>query len=125
MSCDLVQFLTPLVQGKLPEDNVLKDWSYVYIRKQFMRCVREAVVPDFTFHCLRHTFAQRLLAKGASIYKVSKILGHSSVRVSEQHYGHLAVSDLANEMEKIDGVVSSGLQPNCSGKNDIAEVVEK
>lgn len=36
-----------------------------------------------TFHCSRHTAATLLLTLGASIYVVSKILGHKSVKMTE------------------------------------------
>lgn len=40
-------------------------------------------------HCLRHTFAAQYLAKNKDIYGLSKILGHSSVEITQKHYGHL------------------------------------
>ena len=42
-----------------------------------------------TFHTLRHTYASHLLMNGYNIFVVSRWLGHSSVRVTEKHYGHL------------------------------------
>ena len=36
-----------------------------------------------TFHCSRHTAATMLLTLGASIYVVSKILGHKSIKMTE------------------------------------------
>ena len=42
-----------------------------------------------TFHTLRHTYASHLLMKGFNIFLVSRWLGHSSVAVTEKHYGHL------------------------------------
>ena len=35
------------------------------------------------FHCSRHTAATMLLTLGASIYVVSKILGHKSIKMTE------------------------------------------
>jgi integrase len=48
------------------------------------------------WHILRHTFATKLLLKGATLYQVSRLLGHSSVRVTEAAYAHVAAKDLAS-----------------------------
>ena len=42
-----------------------------------------------TFHTLRHAYASHLLMAGVNIFVVSRWLGHSSVSVTENHYGHL------------------------------------
>lgn len=39
-------------------------------------------------HCLRHTFASNLIAKGISIPEVSRILGHSSPAITLGIYSH-------------------------------------
>ncbi len=36
-----------------------------------------------TYHCSRHTAATLLLTLGADLYTVSKILGHSSIKMTE------------------------------------------
>lgn len=43
-----------------------------------------AKIPSLTPHVVRHTFGTRWLQAGGDIYKLSKILGHSSVAVTEQ-----------------------------------------
>ena len=42
-----------------------------------------------SFHTLRHTYASHSLMSGVNIFIVSRWLGHSSVKVTEKHYGHL------------------------------------
>ena len=54
--------------------------------------------PKLNFHSLRHTFASWLVQKGCSIYEVSRLLGHSDVRVT-QIYAHLRIDDLRNAVE--------------------------
>ncbi len=52
------------------------------------------------FHCLRHTFATWLVQDGVSIYEVQKLLGHSSVVVT-QIYSHLVGSQLHSAVNRI------------------------
>jgi integrase len=53
-----------------------------------------AKIPRITPHAFRHTFGTRWLQAGGDIYKLSRILGHSSVAVTEAHYAHLLKEDL-------------------------------
>jgi integrase len=55
---------------------------------------RTAKVPHISPHDLRHTFATRYLQGGGDIYILSKILGHSSVKMTEKVYAHLLSEDL-------------------------------
>jgi integrase len=52
------------------------------------------------FHSLRHTFASWLVQDGESLYIVQKLLGHSSLRVTEK-YSHLQSSHLQDAVNKI------------------------
>lgn len=40
---------------------------------------------DFVPHCLRHTFGIRLGESGADAFTIMKLMGHSSVAVSQRH----------------------------------------
>ena len=40
------------------------------------------------FHDIRHTFATRLVQKGIDIYKVSKLLGHKDIRMTQRYSQH-------------------------------------
>jgi integrase len=48
-----------------------------------------ALLPDTTFHDLRHTFASTALAEGVPISEVSRWLGHRSITTTVDLYGHL------------------------------------
>ena len=52
------------------------------------------------FHSLRHTFASWLVQRGVSIYEVSKLLGHSDLKVT-QIYAHLRQENLENAVNKL------------------------
>lgn len=51
-------------------------------------------------HQLRNNFSKRFLLAGGSIHTLSKILGHSSVEVTEKAYLDLTDIDLKNSYEK-------------------------
>lgn len=58
------------------------------------RICRKTGMEKFGAHAIRHYFATELIRKGVSIYKVSKILGHSSIKITESIYIHLVPEDL-------------------------------
>jgi len=75
-------------------------------RRSFKPLLEEAGLPDIRFHDLRHTFASIALGKGANINTVSKMLGHSSVKVTLDVYGHLMPGMQAEALGYLDGVFS-------------------
>ena len=77
---------------KLPKD---------FVTHKFKAAVREAQLSEeIHFHSLRHSFATLLTQAGVPIFSVSKLLGHSSVKVTEI-YSHLAASELQDEVNKL------------------------
>ena len=71
-------------------------WLYSkdYVSHRFKKEVRRLGIKDARFHDLRRTFGLNLIKQGMSIYKVSKLLGHSSVRTTEQHYAPLLTVEI-------------------------------
>jgi len=71
-------------------------WSYSkdFVSHKFKQEVRKLDIKDARFHDLRRTFGLNLIKQGMSIYKVSKLLGHSSVRTTEQHYAPLLTVEI-------------------------------
>ncbi|EOU1756426.1 tyrosine-type recombinase/integrase [Clostridium perfringens] len=55
---------------------------------------RAKIDKKITPHTLRNNFAKRFLMSGGDIYTLSKLLGHSSARVTEQAYLDLTTSDI-------------------------------
>jgi integrase len=69
------------------------------LQDKFRKYVKAAELnPKLTFHCLRKTFASWLVQRGVSIYEVSKLLGHSDIKVTEI-YAHLKPDNLRNAVE--------------------------
>jgi integrase len=60
---------------------------YVDIKKGFKAACRRAEIKGLRFHDLRHTFATRLVERGADIETIKELLGHYSITVT-QRYTH-------------------------------------
>lgn len=72
-----------------------------WISRLFRRCILKAGLDkELHFHNCRHTCATWLVQDGVSIYHVQKILGHSSVKVTEM-YSHLLPEDLHKSVGRI------------------------
>ena len=72
--------------------------------KDFLTAYYSKATADLPFKCglhkLRHTFASHLVQNGVDLYRVSKLLGHSSITMTEI-YAHLAPQDLASAIKKL------------------------
>ena len=66
----------------------------------FKSYLRRAGINDkISPHCLRNNFAKRCLMSGMDIYTLSRILGHSSVTVTEQAYLDLTDEDIGKRYQ--------------------------
>lgn len=52
------------------------------------KAAEKAGVKKFRFHDLRHTFATLWLANGGDLFTLSKVLGHSTIRLTSDTYSH-------------------------------------
>jgi integrase len=66
------------------------------------RACKAAEIPNFSWHCLRHTFASRLVMSGVDIRTVQELLGHKSI-VTTMRYAHLAPGHGATAVEALLG----------------------
>jgi integrase len=67
------------------------------IKTSWRRARVAAGLPDVNFHDLRHSCASILIATGADLFTVSKILGHSSVKTTER-YAHMQIEQQRDAM---------------------------
>ena len=56
-----------------------------------------------TFHSFRHTFAKRALENGAQVTWISRHLGHSSLKVTTDIYGHWERAERKLQAAKMEG----------------------
>ena len=63
-----------------------------YVTRLFVKLRLRAGLPTMTFHGLRHQSASLMLASGAELTLVSKLLGHSDITVTGDLYAHLLES---------------------------------
>jgi site-specific recombinase XerD len=76
-------------------------YSPIYVGYIFKRTVRKLGLPEeLHLHSTRHTFASLLVQSGVPIYSVSKLLGHSSVQMT-QVYAHLQPETLHSSIERL------------------------
>ena len=64
--------------------------NYEGVKSGFRRAREKVGMPHVHFHDLRHSCATILLASGADLYTVAKILGHTTIKTTER-YTHVQV----------------------------------
>jgi len=90
---DELVFLAP-EGGVLDPDNLIK--------RYFLPAVEFAGLRRFRFHDLRHTFGSLLIQNGASLAYVKEQMGHSSIQVTVDTYGHLIPGANVNWVDSLD-----------------------
>jgi len=84
--------------GTGKEQSVVTNWQHD-LRALFRGTFGQDT--DFTPHCLRDTAAVEWLSAGIPMEEVSKLLGHESIRVTEQSYAKWAVA----RQDRLDSLV--------------------
>jgi len=80
--------------------------------RAFSQALEKSKIKDFTFHCLRHTFATRLAQNGVDIYKIAKLLNHKDLKNTQRYSHHCPESlmDGVQVLEKFDFNLTSMAQ---------------
>jgi len=89
------ELVVPSPQGVvLDPDNLIK--------RYFLPVIEHAGLRRFRFHDCRHFFGSALIEAGASLPYVKEQMGHSSIQVTVDTYGHLIPGANANWVDRLD-----------------------
>jgi site-specific recombinase XerD len=66
----------------------------------FNPAVSEAGIRDFTWYCLRHSFASRLVMAGVDLRTVAELMGHKTIQMT-MRYAHLAPAHRLAAVERL------------------------
>jgi integrase len=78
-----------------------------YIRRVFKQLLTRAGLREIRLHDIRHTFASLLLSNGASPVYVKEQLGHTSIQMTVDIYGHLIPSSNRKMVNRLDSQPSA------------------
>jgi integrase len=94
--------------GTTPDGYLFQGRKYKLVirrsyQQDFQRArARAGLPPEFIPHSLRHLYASTALAQGIPITEVSRWLGHNSIEVTHQIYGHLIPSSFYRARTTLD-----------------------
>ncbi|MFO0580527.1 MAG: site-specific integrase [Polyangia bacterium] len=79
--------------------SILGSLSNIY--RDINRACAAAGVPRFSLNDCRRTFASWMLQEGVPLYDVARLLGHGSIAMVQQVYGHLSAESLRRAVDKL------------------------
>ena len=87
---DSIYLFSSATSGRLSQQ-YLNQMIHIYAKKA-------GVNPKISAHCLRHSFASALVAKGAPITSIQRLLGHTDLKTTNI-YMHVDQKDLARSID--------------------------
>ncbi len=87
------------VGGPLDETN--------FRRRVFHRCLARAGLRRIRLHDLRHSYASILLGRGESLVYVKEQMGHHSIKVTVDTYGHLIPGANKAAVDRLDSILTA------------------
>jgi integrase len=82
-------------------DGSILDPDNLYHR-YFVPVLKQSGIRKIRLHDLRHSFGSLLIQKGASIVYVKEQMGHSSIQVTVDTYGHLVPGADVSYIDRLD-----------------------
>lgn len=77
------------------------------VKRRFTPLMKAIGCPEMRFHDLRHTYAAMMIEKNVQIKYIQRNLGHSSIQVTIDNYGHLMPEIATEAMQKLDDAFGS------------------
>ena len=130
MSLELTQVLRDLLEDRRLEASAkgqteIQPWVFLsatgglvnhnYLRGRiFHGLLQAAELRRIRFHDLRHTFASLLLQQGESLIYVKEQMGHSSIQLTVDLYGHLIPGGNKQAVDRLDQPVNVVAAPQPS-----------
>lgn len=84
-------------------------------RKGFYMAVARAGLEDIHQHDLRRTFGSRLVQRGVDLFRVSELLRHADVRITQEVYAHLTDRNLADAAGALDATFHDDISRSPEG----------
>ncbi|MED0671623.1 site-specific integrase [Aneurinibacillus aneurinilyticus] len=76
------------------------------LRREWLKLIKLAEVPQIRFHDLRHTHASLMLKQGEHIKVVSERLGHSKIQMTLDTYTHIMPNMQKEAASRFDNLIS-------------------
>lgn len=74
--------------------------------RHFNSIITKCGLKDITFHSCRHTFGALLIAKNVPIKYIQRQLGHSTIKMTMDTYGHLMPETHEQAVSVLDGIAN-------------------
>lgn len=87
----------------ITRDGTPFDHRHFYARV-WQPVLKKAALPAIRVHDLRHTFASLLIQNGESLAYVKEQMGHHSIKVTVDTYGHLVPGGNKAAVDRLDGL---------------------
>jgi integrase len=111
-------------KGNMPEllfSNKENTIEQNYIRRIHERLLRKAGLRKIRVHDLRHTYSSLLLSQGESPVYVKEQLGHHSIQMTVDIYGHLIPSSNRQAVNRLDDLDAPYTHPEAKKDNQTIE----